>query len=106
MTKRFTKKFIDNSTNKGFKFIFFCDICCKPIESALIKYSLYKKPWLFRLGRFSNTEWNIEHDIALEFAISNAKSHFNKCQCCGNYVCDDDYNINSGMCCFCSPNIN
>ena len=106
MTKDFTKKFIDNSINKGFQFIFYCDICGKPVESSFIKYSLYKRPWICRLGRFSKDEWNAEHDIALEFAISKAKAKFNKCSLCKSFVCDDDYNIESDMCCYCSPKNN
>jgi len=67
---------------------------------------MYKKPWLLRLGKFSKSEWGIEHDIALEFAISKAKVNFNKCSSCNSFVCDDDYNIESGMCCYCSPKNN
>jgi hypothetical protein len=50
--KAFTKNYDDNSTEAGFQFTFFCDICQDGYKSQFIASKTYKKAGLFRgLGR-------------------------------------------------------
>jgi hypothetical protein len=48
----FTSNFADNSTEAGFQFTFFCDICGSGYKTTFIESKTYKKRGLFRgLGR-------------------------------------------------------
>ncbi|MDO4543114.1 MAG: zinc ribbon domain-containing protein [Clostridia bacterium] len=41
--KAFTRNYYDNSTNAGFQFTFYCDICNDGFKSSFIESSTYKK---------------------------------------------------------------
>ena len=43
MLKSFTRNYSDNSTEAGFQFTFFCDICQDGYRSSFIESSTYKK---------------------------------------------------------------
>ena len=52
MLKSFTRNYQDNSTEAGFQFTFYCDICSDGYKSSFIESETYKKGKLFRgIGR-------------------------------------------------------
>jgi hypothetical protein len=48
MLKSFTRNYEDNSTEAGFQFTFYCDICQDGYKSSFIESETYKKGSLFR----------------------------------------------------------
>jgi hypothetical protein len=52
MLQAFTRNYQDNSTEAGFQFTFYCDVCNDGYKSSFIESQTYKKGKLFRgLGR-------------------------------------------------------
>ena len=43
MLKSFTRNYEDNSTEAGFQFTFYCDICSDGYKSSFIESQTYKK---------------------------------------------------------------
>ncbi|HKU49904.1 MAG TPA: hypothetical protein VJP79_08140 [Nitrososphaera sp.] len=116
----FTRNFVDNSDQSGFKFTFNCDICGDGYKTQYIESKANKKAGFLRglgsaasigsslLGssvghnigyganayadRFSgmNPQWHKEHEAAFETAQNEAKGHFKRCPKCRKYVCDMD----------------
>jgi len=55
MLKAFTKNYHDNSTDAGFQFTFFCDVCNDGYKSSFLESSTYKKKMGSRLiGQSAN----------------------------------------------------
>jgi len=48
MLQAFTRNYMDNSTEAGFQFTFYCDICNDGYKSSFIESSTYKKRGLMR----------------------------------------------------------
>jgi len=124
----FTDNFADNSTEAGFQFTFFCDICQEGYKSNFIESKTYKKAGFLRgigqafsigselLGRSEgyslergadviserfqgmSPEWQKEHDAAFELAQNEAKGHFHRCPKCTKWVCENDWNEQEGLC--------
>lgn len=107
MLKAVTKKVIDRSTDKFFKFEFYCDRCGKKLTS---------KPYYFEHSfpdRLTDGEkkakeimWRVEHDIAFERANLEVRLKFNECNSCGNIVCDECLSLNEDedLCVDCEQN--
>lgn len=56
MLNAFTRNYQDNSTEAGFQFTFYCDICNDGFRSSFIESETYKKNQFFRgLGRGAST---------------------------------------------------
>lgn len=55
--------------------------------------------------RFSgmSPEWQKEHDVAFEEAQTEAKAHFYRCPQCTEWVCENDWNEQEGLCTKCAP---
>lgn len=52
MLNAFTRNYADNSTEAGFQFTFYCDICNDGFKSSFVESDTYKKGQLFRgIGR-------------------------------------------------------
>ena len=52
MLRSFTRNYQDNSTEAGFQFTFYCDICSDGFKSSFIQSETYRKGALFRgIGR-------------------------------------------------------
>ncbi|UWG99146.1 zinc ribbon domain-containing protein [Dehalobacter sp. DCM] len=48
-------------------------------------------------------EWQKEHEKAFELAQNEAGQHFHRCHSCHQYVCDDCFNEDEGLCVACAP---
>lgn len=56
MLRSFTRNYEDNSTEAGFQFTFYCDICSDGFKSSFVESDTYKKGKFFRgLGRGAST---------------------------------------------------
>lgn len=132
----FTRNYEDNSTDAGFQFTFYCDICQDGYKTKFIESKTYKKGNFFKtLGRGVSVgasllgvsggydvergtdilserfegmspEWHREHEHAFELAQHEAKTHFYRCHKCHLWVCEDDYNEEEGLCVECAPRRN
>lgn len=123
----FTKNFADNSTEAGFQFTFFCDICGDGYKTKFIQSKTHKKSRFFsglgkaagllgdatgtRIGvgeragdviseRFSGMtpEWHKEHEKAFGLAQNEAMGNFKRCPRCHKWVCENDWNEQEGLC--------
>ncbi len=136
MMKSFTRNYEDNSTEAGYQFTFYCDICHDGYKTSFIESQTSKKGKSLRGlstgagilgsllgGRAGNVgwaaersgnvlserfeerspEWQKEHERAFEMAQNEAKQHFHRCHGCQQWVCDDDYNEDEGLCVQCAP---
>lgn len=74
MLKAFTKNYEDNSTEAGFQFTFYCDLCHDGFKSSFIQSQTHKKGSILRGlsggariiggllgGRMSNVGWNVSY---------------------------------------------
>ena len=132
----FTSNFDDNSTDAGFQFTFFCEICREGYKTSFIESNSYKKAGFFRgLGdavsavssifgssigssaqrgtdilarRYEgmSPDWRNEHDEAFDVAQNEAKSHFHRCPKCTKWLCENDWNEQEGLCTECAPREN
>ncbi|MEI6530578.1 MAG: zinc ribbon domain-containing protein [bacterium] len=132
----FTRNFQDNSTDAGFQFTFFCDLCSDGYKTQFIESKTHKKSGLLRgLGRAvslggsllgssvgyrleqgtdilserfqgMSPEWHKEHEAAFEAAQNEAKEHFSRCPNCRKYACETDWNEQEGLCVECAPREN
>ena len=124
----FTRNYADNSTEAGFQFTFFCDICNDGYKTSFIESKTYKKAGLFRgLGRAASIgssmlgrgagyqvergtdviaerfsgmspEWHKEYEEAFKLAQNEAMGHFHKCPKCAKWVDDTCWNDEDGLC--------
>lgn len=132
----FTDNFADNSTEAGFQFTFYCDICKEGYKTRFIESKTYKKGRLFKgfgriisaaswiMGKYSvgygaeratdviserfsgmSPAWHKEHEEAFALAQNEAKQHFHRCPKCKNWVCENDWNEQEGLCVDCAPRV-
>jgi hypothetical protein len=124
----FTRNYDDNSTEAGFQFTFYCDICGNGFKTEFIESKTHKKQGLFKgigkafsiassiantnighdIGRGADAisdrfsgmtpEWHKEHERAMELAMNEAKESFNRCPRCHKWVCDMCWNKQEGLC--------
>ena len=131
----FNDNFADNSTEAGFQFTFFCNVCREGHKSRFVESSTYKKKKFFKglgdvlgvvgqltgknLGglergsdiiseRFNgmSPEWHKEHEAAFEAAQTDAKGHFRRCPKCTSWVCENCWNEGAGLCVHDAPREN
>lgn len=132
----FFDNFQDNSTDAGFQFTFYCEICNEGYKTNFVESKSYKKAGFLRnlgglisagsslLGsnvgyniergtnilseRFNGMtpEWQKEHEVAFAQAQNEAKEHFHRCPECTKWVCENDWNEQSGLCTECAPRAN
>ena len=134
--KSFTDNYEDNSTEAGFQFTFFCELCNEGYKTRFIESNCYKKAGFFRgLGDAASAlssifgssigasaergtdilarryegmtpDWRKEHDEAFEVAQDEAKGHFHRCPKCTKWLCENDWNEQEGLCTECAPREN
>jgi len=133
----FTDNYEDNSTEAGYQFTFFCDICREGYKTRFIESKTYKKKgFLKNIGRIASAaasitgmhnvgygiergtdvlserfegmspEWHKEHEQAFEDAQNEAKGHFHRCPKCKQWVCENDWNDQEGLCVDDAPRVN
>jgi hypothetical protein len=132
----FTRNYEDNSTDAGFQFTFYCDKCHDGYKTQFIESKTYRKSGLIKgiargisvgsslLGghhlweiergadilteRFDgmSPEWHKEHEAAFQIAQNEAKQHFHRCPRCREWVCEEDWNDQEGLCTDCAPRMN
>ena len=92
MLSPITKKYIDDSSMKQFRFTFYCDCCGNPIRTQAYDFNnaFAQKTFL------SNDEkearaiiYANEHREAYERANNEARLNLNRCTICGDMVCED-----------------
>lgn len=101
-----TKKYADDSSLKQFRFTFYCDCCGKAIPTQAYDFhnNFLKKKFL------SNDEkearaiiYASEHSKAYERANNEVRLNLNRCEICGNMVCEEcsvyTDKLNGGICC-------
>lgn len=106
MLNSVTKKFTDKSTIRQFKFVFYCDCCEKPVVHATYDFISGFKDKVFLTGDEREARAIIyasDHKKAYERANIEARFELNKCDICGDMVCDDctvfDADLNGKICC-------
>lgn len=133
----FTDNYEDNSTEAGFQFTFYCDLCREGYKTQFIESKTYRKAGFLRgLGRAvqigaslvgqdhvgyniergadilgerfqgMTPDWHKEHESAFEIAQNEAKEHFYRCPKCKQWVCENDWNEQEGLCVDCAPRMN
>lgn len=132
----FTDNYEDNSSEAGFQFTFYCDICREGYKTRFIESKSHKKAGFLRgLGRAvslggsllgtsaghtfergadilseryqgMSPEWRKEYEEAFALAQNEAKEHFHRCPKCTKWVCENDWNEQQGLCTVCAPREN
>jgi len=114
----FTRNYADNSTEQGFQFTFYCDICRAGFKTKFIPSRTYQKGRTMSavgavvgmgLGRRvgdalsdryegKTPEWRKEYEEAFQQAQTEAQAYFKRCPRCMKWVCPSDWNEQSGLC--------
>ena len=106
MLKAVTKKFTDKSTIKQFEFEFYCDCCGKPVKAEAYEFvsGFKNKKFLSNDEREARAIiYANDHARAYERANNEVRLELNKCEICGNMVCDEctvyGVDLQGGLCC-------
>jgi len=119
---KFTKNYDDLSTDKGYQFKFYCDICGNGYLSPFENSKMGVASGILRgiggltggiLGRVGEATYDIQrtvggkaHDEALKRAVEAVKPHFMQCSRCGKWVCKEVcWNTERGLCVECAPKL-
>lgn len=98
-----TKRWDDRSTDRWFRFVFYCDRCGAAWESERYPFSLREAaPQSSAEESARMLLWRTEHDAAYERANTEALFHFNRCPVCGARVCDSCYLLTEDLCASCA----
>lgn len=92
MLKPVTKRYRDDSTMKQLRFTFYCDCCGKPIPTAPMDFEngFSKKVFLTDEEREVRAIlYADDHRYAYERANNEARLELNRCEICGEVVCED-----------------
>lgn len=81
----FTAKYRTVREGAGFRLTFFCELCGGGYTTPLLGCDTPKE--------------------ALYLGAQDARLHFNRCECCHGWVCDEHFNENRMMCIACMPRI-
>lgn len=106
MLKAVTKRFADKSTIKKFEFEFYCDCCSKPIKTDVQEFVTGFKNKIFLNSDEREARAIIyanDHGKAYERANNEVRLELNKCEICGNMVCEEctvyGVDLQGGLCC-------
>lgn len=118
---KFVRNYDDESTERGFRFEFFCDRCgsgyrteFQASTTGLVSEALDAASSLFGglLGniaaagdRVHSVAWERAHDQAFERAVKEAMPYFKQCRRCSRWVDDACWNHGRGLCKDCAPDI-
>lgn len=102
MLPSITKKYTDHSTDRFFRFAFYCDECGAVWTSERYPFSLCDSlPDDPGEKNAHELLWKAEHDAAYERANTDAIFHFNRCPKCGKRVCDKCFSEFESVCLSC-----
>jgi hypothetical protein len=110
----------------GFQFEFFCERCSMTWQSDFVPFtSGQAAAWMDKAQGFlggvlggvgtaigsagdavagvGEATWGTERDKAFRAALEQAKANFHRCPKCINYVCDQCWNAEAGLCRECAP---
>jgi len=90
--KPVTKRYQDMSTMKQFEFVFYCDCCGKALSTTVIGYDsgFRKKFFLTSDEREARAIiYADNHGKAYERANNEVLHELNRCEKCGDMVCED-----------------
>ncbi|MDD5297729.1 MAG: zinc ribbon domain-containing protein [Rhodocyclaceae bacterium] len=120
-SKNFSDLSVQQGTNAGFQFDFYCERCSDTWRSEFVSYtSGQASGWLGKAaGMFGGVLGSVgsavdglaqagfghARDEAFVKAIENAKHHFHRCGKCQGYVCDRCWNTAKGLCYNCAPDV-
>ncbi|HEY3365644.1 MAG TPA: zinc ribbon domain-containing protein [Symbiobacteriaceae bacterium] len=119
---KFTRNHEDLSTDRGFQFDFFCDICGNsyrsPYEASVVgTVGEIARGVSSLFGGFlsdvGNAAYGVNravggkaHDDAFRKAVESVRPHFNQCSRCGKWVCGEIcWNDRRGLCVDCAPKL-
>ncbi|RUL75424.1 zinc ribbon domain-containing protein [Dyella choica] len=114
-----------HGTGAGFQFEFYCQCCSDTWRSPFEPYrSGQASGWMQQasgllsglLGSMGSqidnaaeglarAGWGTARDDAFRHAIAAAQAHFHRCAHCHSYVCERCWNIDSGLCQRCAPDL-
>ena len=102
-----TRRYCDKSTAETFRFTFFCDCCGKELATSPAKFRSGFSPKLIMSSserRIREILWLRDHDSAYERANREVLDQLNRCEICGDYVCDDCIEVcpelDGKLCCY------
>ena len=85
-----TRRFTDESTEREFKFTFYCEHCGTGYQSPAIPFSGAATAGSFEnFTRSQKLIWSAEHEDAYERANQRAQAIFTPCTGCGKLICED-----------------
>ncbi len=120
-------KFSDNyndlcrqqGVNAGFQFEFYCERCQDTWRTGFVPYrGGQASGWLRKAAGFlggmldgvgdaveglAESGYGKARDAEFSKAVEQAKAHFHRCAKCYQYVCDQCFNRDSGLCLNCAP---
>ena len=106
MLKPVTKRFTDSSTLTRFEFEFYCDCCTRALPPVVIlpRSGFRRKLFMSRDEREARAIiYANDHSLAYERANNEARHELNRCEVCGELVCEECtvYGAleNGGVCC-------
>ncbi len=115
----YTDLSVESGLNAGFQFEFSCEVCGDAYRTEFVPYrGARASGWLNRasglLGgvldkvtdaadTLAESGWGKAHDAAFSEAVEQAKKHFHRCPRCRQYVCDQCWNRDAGLCVSCAP---
>lgn len=119
---RFTKNYDDLSTDRGYQFDFFCDVCGNGYRSPYQPNAMGTAGAVLRgasnllggfLGNVGDAAYDVNravggkaHDEAFRKAVEAARPHFRQCHRCGQWVCPEVcWNEERGLCVECAPKL-
>ena len=86
-----TRKYEDASTMKQFEFIFFCDCCGKRMPSSVMEFRSGFRTKFFLTNDEREARAIIyadNHNKAYERANNEVRHELNRCEMCGDMVCE------------------
>lgn len=120
-SKNFSDLCVQNGTNAGFQFDFYCERCSETWRSQFVPYrSGQASGWLSKAaGIFGGALGGVgsavdglaqagfgeARDEEFAKALEQAKHHFHRCGKCHSYVCETCWNQAKGLCYNCAPDV-
>ncbi|HHV08798.1 MAG TPA: hypothetical protein GXX75_00775 [Clostridiales bacterium] len=96
MEKAFTQRYSEDRSQGHLQFTFYCGLCGG-------KYTAPAAEMPGKRGLFPGRSWKKAYRAAFDAAQEDAREHFNRCVSCKQWVCDQDFNPDFGLCMACDP---